>query len=81
MDHRLQHFLERSLQYLANPSATCIRTGTECEQTRYCFDIYDLNDDGFISKEEMMTMMKNCMVKSGTQEEESDEGVKVDEYS
>ena len=47
------------------------------EQIKFCFDIYDLNDDGFISKEEMMTMMKTCMVKTGRGEEEGDEGVKV----
>jgi Ca2+-binding EF-hand superfamily protein len=28
------------------------------EQTRYCFDIYDLNSDGYISREEMLTMLK-----------------------
>ena len=52
-------------------------TGTEFEQTRYCFDIYDLNDDGYISREEMMTMMKTCMVKIGNQEEDGEDGVKV----
>ena len=47
------------------------------EQTKYCFDIYDLNEDGFISKEEIMTMMKSCTVKSGRTEEDGEEGVKV----
>ena len=63
--------------YFDKHSIDIIPAGTEQEQTRYCFNIYDLNDDGFITKEEMMTMMKNCMVKSGSQEEESEEGVKV----
>ena len=52
-------------------------SGSIAEQTQYCFEIYDLNDDGFISKEEMLTMMKNCMVKSSTQEEDGEDGVKV----
>lgn len=26
--------------------------GTEEEQTQYCFKIYDINDDGFITKED-----------------------------
>ena len=51
--------------------------GTVEEQTKYCFDIYDLNEDGFISKEEIMTMMKSCTVKSGRTEEDGEEGVKV----
>ena len=42
----------------------------------YCFTIYDLNDDGYISKEEMITMMKTCLVKQGGSEEDGDEGVK-----
>ena len=52
------------------------------EQTKYCFDVYDLNDDGFITREEMMTMMKSCMVKTGRteREEDGDEGVKVEFY-
>ena len=51
--------------------------GTVEEQTKYCFDVYDLNDDGFITREEMMTMMKSCMVKTGRTEEDGEEGVKV----
>ena len=53
--------------------------GTEEEQTQYCFKIYDINGDGFITKEEMLTLMKDCMVRQGAAEEEGDgdEGVKV----
>ena len=53
--------------------------GSEDEQTRYCFKIYDINGDGFITKEEMLTLMKDCMVRHGAVEEEGDgdEGVKV----
>ena len=46
--------------------------GTDAEQIKYCFDIYDLNEDGFISKEEIATMMKNCMVKNREEEKEED---------
>ena len=53
--------------------------GTEEEQTQYCFKIYDINDDGFITKEELLTLMKDCMVSQGVTEEDGDgdEGVKV----
>ena len=40
-----------------------------------CFGIYDLNDDGYISREEMFQMLKNTMVKQPT-EEDPDEGIK-----
>ena len=50
--------------------------GTEEEHIRYCFDIYDLNGDGFISRDEMLTMLKNCLGKQGM-DEDPDEGVKV----
>ena len=53
--------------------------GTLPEQILYCFTVYDLNDDGFISREEMLTMMGNCLtkIKSNVMEEEGEEeGVK-----
>lgn len=37
--------------------------GSEEEQTEYCFKIYDINSDGFITREEMMTLMKSCLVR------------------
>ena len=44
----------------------------------YCFDIYDLNEDGYITREEMITMMNNCLFKIETNSEyDGDEGVKV----
>ena len=52
--------------------------GTEEEHIEFCFSIYDLNDDGFISREEMLTMMANCLFKNKTyNEDDGDEGVKV----
>ena len=52
--------------------------GSDEELTRFCFDIYDLNEDGFISREEMMLLLKDCMFKATeTQDEDGDEGVKV----
>ena len=45
---------------------------------RFCFDIYDLNEDGYISREEMMLLLKDCMLKAKeSQDEDADEGVKV----
>ena len=49
--------------------------GSEEELVRFCFNIYDLNEDGYISKEEVMTMMQNCFIVHSEQEEEGD-GVK-----
>ena len=45
----------------------------------YCFNVYDLNDDGFISREEMLTMLGSCLTKiknSVMEEEGEEEGVK-----
>ena len=50
--------------------------GTEEEHTRYCFDIYDLNGDGVITREEMLTMLKTSLGRQGM-DEDPDEGVKV----
>ena len=49
--------------------------GTMDEHIRYCFSIYDLSGDGLIAREEMMTLMGDCLRVSG--EEEENEGVKV----
>ncbi|KAL5007446.1 hypothetical protein ScPMuIL_016252 [Solemya velum] len=45
------------------------------EKTRYCFDVYDLNSDGYISREEMFQLMKNSLTKQPT-EEDPEEGIK-----
>ena len=53
-------------------------SGSDEEQLSYCFEIYDLNEDGYITKEEMITMMTNCLFKiEANSEYEGDEGVKV----
>ena len=51
--------------------------GTEKEQTRYCFSVYDLTGKGIIGKEEMTTLLQKCLKLQG-QEEEGEDGVKVD---
>ena len=28
-----------------------------------CFEVYDLNGDGYIQREEMFHMLKNCLIK------------------
>ncbi|XP_031709952.1 calaxin isoform X2 [Anarrhichthys ocellatus] len=48
--------------------------GTLDEQIKYCFQVYDLNDDGDISREEMYHMLKDCL--PGLSSEEREEGVK-----
>ncbi|KAK3108187.1 hypothetical protein FSP39_002830 [Pinctada imbricata] len=45
------------------------------EQVKFCFEVYDMNGDGYISREEMFTLLKSSLVK-GNQEEDPDEGVK-----
>ncbi|XP_022915106.1 calaxin [Onthophagus taurus] len=49
--------------------------GTLAEQTDFCFFVYDLNADGFITKDEMFQLLKNCLIKQ-PQDEDPDEGVK-----
>ncbi|KAJ8267664.1 hypothetical protein COCON_G00128360 [Conger conger] len=49
--------------------------GTLDEKIRYCFDVYDLNGDGHISREEMFHMLKNSLIRQPT-EEDPDEGIK-----
>ncbi|TKC45239.1 hypothetical protein EI555_010279 [Monodon monoceros] len=49
--------------------------GTLEEKMKYCFDVFDLNGDGFISKEEMFHMLKDSLLKQPS-EEDPDEGIK-----
>lgn len=49
--------------------------GAMDEKTRYCFTAYDLNQDGYISREEMYQLLKNSLVKQPT-EEDPEEGIK-----
>ena len=48
------------------------------EQIRYCFSVYDLTGKGIIAKEEMTTLLQKCLKLQG-QEEEGEDGVKVEE--
>ncbi|XP_057288713.1 calaxin isoform X2 [Pezoporus wallicus] len=47
----------------------------EMMMDRDCFEVYDLNGDGYISREEMFQMLKNCLLKQPS-EEDPDEGIK-----
>ncbi|XP_068729141.1 calaxin-like isoform X1 [Montipora capricornis] len=49
--------------------------GTFKEQIDFCFKVYDLNGNGYITREAVQHMLKDCMVKSPT-EEDADENVK-----
>ncbi|KAM4705161.1 calaxin [Rhinophrynus dorsalis] len=49
--------------------------GSLDEKIKYCFGVYDLNGDGYISREEMFHMLKNSLLKQPT-EEDPDEGIK-----
>jgi len=45
------------------------------EKIKFCFDVYDMNSDGWITKEEMFHMLKFCLPQR-QQEEDPDEGVR-----
>ncbi|KOC61355.1 EF-hand calcium-binding domain-containing protein 1 [Habropoda laboriosa] len=49
--------------------------GTLREKIEYCFKVYDLNNDGFITKDEIFLLFKNCLMKQPG-EEDPDEAVK-----
>ncbi|XP_071812025.1 calaxin-like isoform X2 [Apostichopus japonicus] len=49
--------------------------GNLSERAKYCFDVYDLNGDGFISREEMFHLLKHSLTKQPT-EEDPEEGTK-----
>ncbi|XP_014795768.1 PREDICTED: EF-hand calcium-binding domain-containing protein 1 [Calidris pugnax] len=49
--------------------------GTLEEKIKHCFEVYDLNGDGYISREEMFQMLKNSLLKQPS-EEDPDEGIK-----
>ncbi|XP_065804108.1 calaxin isoform X4 [Labrus bergylta] len=49
--------------------------GTLEEKIKYCFQVYDLNGDNYISKEEMFQLLKNSLNRQPT-EEDPDEGIK-----
>ncbi|NXL28454.1 EFCB1 protein, partial [Glaucidium brasilianum] len=48
--------------------------GTLEERIKYCFEVYDLNGDGYISREEMFQMLKNSFLEEPS--EDPDEGIK-----
>ena len=56
--------------WFKNPTVTKV-----CVMLAVCFEVYDFNGDGYISREEMFTCLKKSMVKQTT-EEDPDEGIK-----
>ncbi|XP_044257000.1 EF-hand calcium-binding domain-containing protein 1 [Tribolium madens] len=49
--------------------------GSTIKQIEFCFAVYDLNADGFITKDEMFQLLRNCLIKH-PQEEDPDEAIK-----
>ncbi|XP_045421345.1 EF-hand calcium-binding domain-containing protein 1-like [Lemur catta] len=49
--------------------------GTFEEKLKFCFEVYYLNGDGFISREEIFDILKNSLHQQSS-EEETDEGIK-----
>ncbi|VVD05745.1 unnamed protein product [Leptidea sinapis] len=52
-----------------------ILKGTLEEKRTFCFRVYDLNSDGFITKDEMFILLKNSLLKQPG-DEDPDEGVR-----
>ncbi|XP_033231695.1 uncharacterized protein LOC117182699 [Belonocnema kinseyi] len=49
--------------------------GNQREKITFCFKVYDLNSDGYITKDEIFQLFKNCLIKQPG-EEDPDEGVR-----
>ncbi|KAG7189358.1 hypothetical protein KM043_017008 [Ampulex compressa] len=49
--------------------------GTLRDRIEFCFKVYDLNNDGYITKDEIFQLFKNCLLKQPG-EEDPDEGVR-----
>ncbi|XP_058798075.1 calaxin-like [Phymastichus coffea] len=49
--------------------------GSLHDKMEFCFKVYDLNGDGFISKDEIFQLFKNCLMKQSG-EEDPEEGVR-----
>lgn len=49
--------------------------GSLRDRITFCFRVYDLNNDGYITKDEIFQLLKNCLIKQPG-EEDPDEGVK-----
>ncbi|KAF7271161.1 calaxin [Rhynchophorus ferrugineus] len=49
--------------------------GSLTKQIEYCFAVYDLNGDGYITKDEMFLLLRNCLIKF-PQEEDPEESVR-----
>ncbi|KAL2738116.1 EF-hand calcium-binding domain-containing protein 1 [Vespula maculifrons] len=45
------------------------------DKTDFCFRVYDLNNDGFITKDEIFQLFKNCLIKQPG-EEDPDESIR-----
>ncbi|XP_076469993.1 calaxin-like [Babylonia areolata] len=79
MDRIFRAFDKGSKGYLRAEDFICgmstLVVGELEDQTQYCFQVYDLNSDGYISRDEMFHLLKNTLVKQST-EEDPDEGVK-----
>lgn len=43
--------------------------GSPSERAAFCFRVYDLNGDGYITKDEMFTLLRNCLIKQPQDED------------
>lgn len=49
--------------------------GTLPEHIEFCFRVYDINRDGFIAKDEILTLLRNSMIQQPN-EDDPDESIK-----
>lgn len=49
--------------------------GTLNEKAAFCFRVYDLNNDGFVTRDELFNLLRNSLIKQ-PQDEDPDESVK-----
>ncbi|KAK2151267.1 hypothetical protein LSH36_369g03043 [Paralvinella palmiformis] len=54
--------------------------GTLPEKTKFCFYIYDMGGDGYIGRDDMFHLLKNCIVKSITDEDQEEPVRELVEY-
>jgi len=54
--------------------------GTIAERTKFCFYVYDMGGDGFIGRDDMFHLLKNCIVKNITDEDQEEPVRELVEY-
>lgn len=79
MDRVFRAFDQDSDNYLTHEEwvlgLSTFLKGAQDDKIKYCFIVYDLNGDGWISREEMFQLLKTSILKHSS-EEDQDENIK-----